>query len=55
MLSGCEGQLTAFARRGVRLLVGGLELVELGESQREWNASASENGQLAAGVGSAPE
>jgi hypothetical protein len=39
----------------VTLLDKGQEMEELGESQREWNASASENGQLAAGVGSAPE
>jgi hypothetical protein len=39
----------------VTLLDKGQEIEELGESQREWNASASENGQLAAGVGSAPE
>ena len=39
----------------VTLLDKGQEIEELDESQREWNASASENGQLAAGVGSAPE
>jgi hypothetical protein len=39
----------------VTLLDKGQEIEELGESEREWNASASENGQLAAGVGSAPE
>ena len=39
----------------VTLLDKGQELDELAESQREWNASATEDGQLAAGVGSAPE
>jgi hypothetical protein len=45
----------ADANDPVTLLDKGQEIEELGESQREWNASASENGQLAAGVGSAPE
>jgi hypothetical protein len=39
----------------VTLLDKGQEIEELGESQREWNASASENGQLAAGVVSADQ
>jgi hypothetical protein len=39
----------------VTLLDKGQEIDELDESQREWNASATQDGQLAAGVGSAPE
>ena len=39
----------------VTLLDKGREIEELGESQREWNASATENGQLAAGVVSAEQ
>jgi hypothetical protein len=39
----------------VTLLDKGQEIEELGESQREWNASATENGQLAAGVVSGSE
>jgi len=39
----------------VTLLDKGQEIEELGESQREWNASATENGQLAAGVVSAEQ
>ena len=39
----------------VTLLDKGQEIEELGESQREWNASATEDGQLAAGVVSADQ
>jgi hypothetical protein len=39
----------------VTLLDKGQEINELDESQREWNASATKSGQLAAGVVSAPE
>jgi hypothetical protein len=39
----------------VTLLDKGQEIDELGDSQREWNASASEDGQLAAGVVSGSE
>jgi hypothetical protein len=39
----------------VTLLDKGQEIEELGESQREWNASATEDGQLAAGVVSAEQ
>jgi hypothetical protein len=39
----------------VTLLDKGQEIEELDEAQREWNASATESGQLAAGVVSAPE
>jgi hypothetical protein len=39
----------------VTLLDKGQEIDELGDSQREWNASATENGQLAAGVVSGSE
>ena len=39
----------------VTLLDKGQELDELGEAQREWNASATEDGQLAAGVVSAEQ
>jgi hypothetical protein len=39
----------------VTLLDKGQEIEELGESQREWNASATESGQLAAGVVSAEQ
>ena len=39
----------------VTLLDKGQEIEELGEEQREWNASATEDGQLAAGVVSAEQ
>jgi hypothetical protein len=39
----------------VTLLDKGQEMEELGEGQREWNASATEDGQLAAGVVSAEQ
>lgn len=39
----------------VTLLDKGQEIDELGESEREWNASATEDGQLAAGVVSAEQ
>jgi hypothetical protein len=39
----------------VTLLDKGQEIEELGESEREWNASATEDGQLAAGVVSAEQ
>ncbi|HEX6458419.1 MAG TPA: hypothetical protein VF032_05840 [Thermoleophilaceae bacterium] len=39
----------------VTLLDKGQEMDELGEEQREWNASATEDGQLAAGVVSAEQ
>ena len=39
----------------VTLLDKGQEIEELGDSEREWNASATEDGQLAAGVVSAEQ